>query len=58
MWEAKLENEEYFKQVYKNLKRNFLNIEDEAVQYLLKFGDEYFMDNVEQVWQQFLEKAK
>ncbi len=54
MWEAKLEPEFYFQDVYRQLKRKLLNKNDKIIKHFIVFGDEYFLDNIEKIWQQFL----
>jgi len=58
LWEARLEKDKYFEKVYQNLKRKLLETDIFSLQYILKFWDEYFMDNVEDIWQSFLNSIK
>lgn len=54
--ETKIETTKIFQDLYIKIKRNLLFVNDSSIQYLLKFWDEYFLDNVESVWLEFIKE--
>ena len=58
MWEARLEKDTYFEKVYQSLKRKLMKENRKSLKYILNFWDEYFLDDVEQIWNEFLKTKK
>ena len=58
MWEARLEKDMYFEKVYQSLKRKLMKENRKSLKYILDFWDEYFLDDVEQIWNGFLKTKK
>jgi putative hydrolase of HD superfamily len=54
LFEAKIENSNYFQTVYKQLKKNLREKNDSALDYILKYWIDYFDDDVEKAWKKFI----
>ena len=54
MFEAKIENTDHFLKVYKDIKKSLWMKNNLALDYILKYGVEYFADDVELAWKKFI----
>ena len=54
MFEAKIENTDHFLKVYKDIKKSLWMKNNLALDYILKYGVDYFDDDVELAWKKFI----
>ena len=54
MFEAKIESQEDFLRIYKDIKKFLWNISDKELDYILKYWVDYFDDDVEVNWKKFI----
>jgi hypothetical protein len=54
MFEAKIENTSEFTRIYKEIKNYLWEKNDKYLDYILKFGVDYFDEDIEVKWKKFI----
>ena len=57
MFEAKIENSTDFNRIYRDIKKHLWNQNDVELDYILKYGADYFDEDVETKWKKFIHIA-
>ena len=57
MFEAKIEDSADFNRIYKDIKKHLWNQKDIELDYILKYGTDYFDEDVETKWKKFIKIA-